>query len=346
MSSIEDAGLRLASITCRGAVTVGKSLAIDGHENGRQRVVTHAHSDHMVDIAESIRNSPRIIAHPATFEIMEVLGVAVPRDKIYGIGYGEKIDLEDGVARAIRSKHILGSLQILYTHASGISVVYTGDFKDPGSGTEIPESDIVITEATYGSPEHVRPYKDMVEELLADLVAELLSRGPLAIKAYYGKQQEVMDILRNHGIEAPYIAGSKVYKISKIAEKYGLKIGDIFLDGTREADEIIRQGWYIYFTHTVSRNIYSNNYGYRYTILHLTGWEKSLYRAVDQNIYVFSFSGHSDFEDLLTYVENAKPKLVIVDAYRGEKNAVKFSAYLEKKLGVRSKPLPLADLCR
>lgn len=345
MSSIEGMDLRLVSITCRGAVTVGRSLAIDGHEDNRQRVVTHAHSDHMIDIAGSIRNSPKIIAHPATFEIMEVLGITIPRDKIHKILYGEKIDLEDGVARAIRSKHILGSLQILYTQASEISVVYTGDFKDPGNGTEIPESDIVITEATYGSPEHVRPYKDMVEELLADLVIELLSRGPLVIKAYYGKQQEVMEILRNHGVEAPYIANNKVYKISKIAEKYGLKIGDIFLDGTREAEEIARQGWYIYFTHIVSRDAHSSTYGYKHTILHLTGWEKNLYRAVDKNIYIFSFSGHSDFEDLLTYVENAKPKLVIVDAYRGEKNAVKFSAYLEKKLGIRSKPLPQAGLC-
>lgn len=345
MIGAEGIDAQLASITCRGAVIIGKSLSIDGHEGSRQRVVTHAHSDHMVDIAESIRSSPRIIAHPATFEIMEVLGVTIPKDKIYRIGYGEKIDLEDGVMRVIRSKHILGSIQVLYTLENGVSVVYTGDFKDPGGGTEIPESDVVITEATYGSPDYVRPYKDMVEELLADFVIELLSRGPLVIKAYYGKQQEVMEILRSHGVEAPFIANSRVYRISKIAEKYGLKIGDILLEGTREAEEVVRQGWYIYFTHTISRNLYSNTYGYRHTILHLTGWEKNLYRAVDQNIYIFSFSGHSDFEELLTYIESAKPRLVIVDAYRGERNAIKFSEYLERKLGIRSKPLPQASLC-
>ena len=335
----------LASITCRGAVIVGRSLSIDGHEGNRLRVVTHAHSDHMVDIAESIRNSPRIIAHPATFEIMEILGVTIPRDKVYKVEYGEKIDLRDGVVRILRSKHILGSIQVLYTLENGISIAYTGDFKDPGSGTEIPESDIIITEATYGSPDYVRPFKDIVEELLADLVTQLLSRGPLIIKAYYGKQQEVMDILRNYGIEAPFVADNKVYRISKIAEKYGLRIGDILLKGTAEAEEIARQGWYIYFTHTTSRDLLNNAYGYKYTILRLTGWEKNLYRAIDQNTYVFAFSGHSDFEELLTYVENAKPRLVIVDAYRGNKNAVRFSTYLEKKLGIRSKPLPQQTLC-
>lgn len=341
----ESIDVLLASITCRGAVVIGKSLSIDGHEGYRQRIVTHAHSDHMVDIAESVRNSPRIIAHPATFEIMEVLGVIIPKEKIHRVTYGDKIELEDGVATAIRSKHILGSIQVLFTSEKGFSVVYTGDFKDPGNGTEIPESDVVITEATYGSPDYVRPYKDMVEELLADLVTELLSRGPLVIKAYYGKQQEVMEILRSHGVEAPFIANNKVYRISKIAEKYGLRIGDILLEGTREAEEVVRQGWYIYFTHTISRNIFSNTHGYRHTILHLTGWEKNLYRAINSHVYVFSFSGHSDFEDLLTYIENARPRLVIVDAYRGERNAIKFAEYLERRLGIKSRPLPQVSLC-
>lgn len=342
MDGIDDL---MASITCRGAVIVGKDLSIDGHEDNRLRVVTHAHSDHLIGITESGRNSPKIVAHPATFEIMDILGITIPREKIYKVSYGEKIDLGNGVVKTLRSKHILGSIQTLYLSENGVSVVYTGDFKEPGNGTEIPESDIVITEATYGSPDYVRPYKDIVEELLADLVAQLLSRGPLVIKAYYGKQQEVMEILRNHGVEAPFIANNKIYKISKIAEKYGLNIGDIFLEGTAEAEEITRQGWYIYFTHNTSRKPLANAHGYKHTILHLTGWEKSLYRAIDNNTYVFAFSGHSDFEELLTYVENAKPRLVIVDAYRGDKNAIKFSSYLEKKLGIRSRALPLPTLC-
>ncbi|MEM4969963.1 MAG: MBL fold metallo-hydrolase [Sulfolobales archaeon] len=336
-----------ATITCRGAVLLGKSLSIDGHEAHRIRVVTHAHSDHMLDIGESIKSSPKIIAHPATLEIMSILGIDIPSNKMYKAEYGDEIRLEDGTLEILRSKHIIGSIQAYFVSETGFSAVYTGDFKDPISGTEIRESDIVVTEATYGSPEYVRPYKDIIDELLADFVSELLSRGPIIIKAYYGKQQEVMEILRRYGIAAPYIAGNKVYRISKVAEKYGVKIGDLFLEGTKEAEEIVKQGWYIYFTHTSSKkpnNIFSNN-GYRHTVVYLSGWERELYRMIDRNTYIFSYSGHSDFEDLITYIDRARPRYVIVDAYRSGDNARKFAKYLEEKLNINSSYKPEISIC-
>jgi putative mRNA 3-end processing factor len=347
MESYDDQIEAMARISCRGAVLIGQELAVDGHEPYRYRVITHAHADHLVDINISIRDSPKILAHPATFELVEVLGISVPSDKAIKVNYGDKISLGRGTLRILRSRHILGSIQVLYTSDHGLSAAYTGDFKDPGRGTEIPESDVIITEATYGSPDYVRPYKDIVDELLADFVSEMLSRGPLIIKAYYGKQQEVMEILRNYGIDAPYIANTRVYRISKIAEKYGLRIGDIFLEGTREASEITRQGWYIYFTHTTrNTTISSKTHGYRHTIIYLSGWEKKLYRAIDNNTYIFSYSGHSDFEDLLFYIDNAKPRLVIVDAYRGGDKAKKFAKYVEEKLNIRTKYQPQNILCK
>ncbi|MDT7888038.1 MAG: MBL fold metallo-hydrolase [Desulfurococcales archaeon] len=333
-------------ISCRGAVLIGEKIAVDGHEPHRVRIITHAHSDHMVDIDESIRSSPRIFAHPATFEIMDILGISIPSNKAFKVDYGGEIHLEDGILKFLRSKHILGSIQTYYVSREGVSVVYTGDFKEPGSGTEIRESDIVITEATYGSPEYIRPYKDIIDELLADFVSELISRGPLIIKAYYGKQQEVMEVLRKGGIAAPYIAGNKVYMISKVAEKYGAKIGDLFLEGTREAEEIIKQGWYIYFTHTSSRkNSITIGREHRHTVLYLSGWERELYRMIDRNTYVFSYSGHSDFEDLIVYIDRARPKYVIVDAYRSGENAKKFSKYLEERLKIKASYRPVISIC-
>jgi len=347
MGGLSSATDYIADISCRGAVLLGRTLSADGHEQRRLRVVTHAHADHMIGIEESIRDSPKIIAHPATFEIMDVLGISVPGNKAYRVEYGSEIPIEGGILRILRSKHILGSIQAYYISEGGVSAVYTGDFKDPGAGTEIPESDLVVTEATYGSPEYVRPYKDIVEELLADFVSELLARGPLIIKAYYGKQQEVMEVLRRYGVSAPYIAGSKVYRISKVAEKYGVKIGDILLEGTKEAEEAVRQGWYIYFTHTSARKINSGGAGreHRHLILYLSGWERELYRALDQYTYVFSYSGHSDFEDLLLYIDRARPKRVIVDAYRSGENAKRFAKYLEERLGIRASYRPEITIC-
>lgn len=347
MAGLDSAVDPIADINCRGAVLLGRALSADGHEPRRLRVITHAHADHMIDIELSIRESPKIIAHPATFEIMEVLGISVPSNKAHRVDYGSEVRVEGGSLRILRSKHILGSIQAYYLSDEGASAVYTGDFKEPGAGTEIPESDLVVTEATYGSPEYVRPYKDIIDELLADFVSELLARGPLIIKAYYGKQQEVMEILRRYGISAPYIAGGKVYRISKVAEKYGARIGEIFLEGTREAEEVMRQGWYIYFTHTSTKRINSVGIGreHRHIVLYLSGWEKELYRALDQYTYVFSYSGHADFEDLVLYIDRARPRRVVVDAYRSGDNARRFAKYLEEKLGIRASHRPEISIC-
>lgn len=325
-------------INNRGAIILGDTIVADGYEKGyRYRVVSHAHSDHLNDLSKSLKEIILLFGHKATFEILDVLNVSIPRDKIQEVDYGTRIRIDNTIVEFLRSKHILGSIQTLVT-INDVKAVYTGDFKEPGSGSEIPECDVVIMEGTYGSPEYRRPFKDAVEDLLADFISELLSKGSIVIHAFYGKQQEVMSILRERDIDAPYIASQKVYKISKIAEKYGYKIGEIILENTREANEIIKDNWFIYFTH-VNTNT-SNRFKHSIHV-YLTGWEyQMLYRQIDSNRYVFAFSDHADFEELIDYVELSKPKLVIVDAYRGGDNARKLANYIEKNLKIRSIAMP------
>ncbi|MEM4484415.1 MAG: MBL fold metallo-hydrolase [Sulfolobales archaeon] len=337
-----------AHINSRGGVVINNKIVADGFENTKYRFISHAHSDHTLDLGLSIRSSQIIYAHKATFEILEVLEDGVPRYLRNPMNYGDRICIDDDCIEIVEARHILGSAQLVYSSPRAGTIVYTGDFKDPGRGTKIISgADIVITEATYGSPAYVRRFKDIAGEALIDLVIHLLSKGPVYISAYYGKQQEVMDLLRSGGVTAPFIAPEKVYRISKIAEKHGLRIGEVIHENSREAEEIYREGWYIYFTHPMSgvrsimRRSYFNTH-LRPSVIYLSGWLfESLYRSIDDRSYIFSFSDHADFHELIDYIDMARPKMVIIDSFRSGENGRKFAREVKKRLGIRSIALPV-----
>jgi putative mRNA 3-end processing factor len=72
----------------------------------------------------------------------------------------------------------------------------------------------------------------------------------------------------------------------------------------------------------------------------VTGWEFSVpRRQIAPNEYIVALSDHADFNELLQYVSESKPKLVITDNYRtGE--AVSLAREIEKRLGIPAKPSP------
>jgi len=335
-------------IDVRGGVVIRNKIVADGHYNLDTRFVSHVHTDHLNDIDASIKYMKRFIAHKATFDLLEALDIFVPKHSRIPLEYGAGYELGEDYIEILRAKHILGSAQLKYVSRDGSVIIYTGDFKEPGRGTEIyQEPDILISEATYGDPSYVRSFKDLAEDVLADLVTQLLSKGPIYVFAYYGKQQEVMDLLRRKGVVAPFIAPDKVYRLSKVAEAHGMKITDLFHESSKEALEIMRDGWFIYFTHPVQspRIKLIRRVNQRSEIkaqsLYLTGWLfDTVYKSVNDNTYIFSFSDHADFHELIDYIEMSRPKIVIIDAFRSGEIGKKFAKEVKKRLGIEAIPLP------
>ena len=87
--------------------------------------------------------------------------------------------------KLIKAKHIPGSAQVEIEY-EGTRLTYTSDFKKPGSETPIIESDVLIMDAIYGRPEYVRDFDDLIEEILADFIKELLTKGPVYVYGYVG----------------------------------------------------------------------------------------------------------------------------------------------------------------
>lgn len=326
------------------AILIGENFAVDGFAEKPVRVITHAHYDHILGLRNSILYSRQIIATPATHDLILTLGYVsgndlktLYRNKMVRLSYYEEYIYGEEKLVLIPSEHILGSAQVLIeTH--NIRVGYTGDFK-LGKNTKIMNDlDVLIIESTYGDPTYRRPFKNEVEDLLVDIVLDGLEMyGRVVIFGYHGKIQEAMQILRRNGIQEPFLMPKRIYQVTKIAEKYGFNIGEYYNVKSLKGREILKSNKYILFEHFNKVNY--RRLGSNTLYIVLSGWmfEEPI-KKLDEYTWLVALSDHADFDELIEYVENAKPKLVIVDGSR-QGNAEALARELNKR-GWRSIVLP------
>jgi len=326
--------LSLLRILIDGGIKVGNDIVIDGFDSSLFRVITHIHSDHVVSLDRSVSIGSKLIGTALTIEWLKILKSLPNNYKLTSLDYGEKIKINDMRLELIKACHIPGSSQVKIELNNGVTLTYTSDFKKPGTETPIIESDVVIIDAVYGRPEYVREFDEYIDEVMADFIKQLLSEGPVYIYGYYGKIQEVMALLRNYGIEAPYIVPLKHYKLCKIAERFGLRFGDYVLAGTDEALDIMKDDWYIYFSHMGRRITSLGNH------VILSGWEFSRpFRRINSRSWLIAFSDHADFKGLVKYVVESNARVVIVNKPRST-GAEEFAEYLRRKLNINAHVYP------
>jgi putative mRNA 3-end processing factor len=328
----------LARIDRNGAIQFLAKLCIDGHVNGCfARIVTHIHSDHTLHLNKSITYCKYIAGTPTTLDLLDTLGHAIPKNKQIPLGYSEITTLDEYKVRFEFADHIPGSAQVVVEH-DGLSLAYTSDFKNPGTRTKIIEQPhVLVIDATYGNPKHVREKEEVIWSKFVELLKKLLMRGSVALYAYYGKAQDIMLKLREWGIDAPFLLTSSQWRVYKVLEKYGYRVEDTFLLSSREAEEIKKSKWYLEVRHTA--NIPSYDIDINSHVI-LTGrLLKSILRMNTANVWIVGISGHADFNDLVYYVDVSRPDILIVDGYRSE-HAHIFASYVKEHLGVRSVVLP------
>jgi putative mRNA 3-end processing factor len=327
-----------AAINGKGAILLGEYIACDSFDDAKPlRVVTHAHYDHLTGLQQSLRKCKAVIMTAATKDLLEAMRGrwSLMRENIKTLAYEETLTYEDEKLTLHFADHILGTAQVLVEDDEGTRILYTSDFKLPK--TPIIDADVLVIEATYGNPLQVRPFEKVVENALISLVERGLKQGPVYIFGYHGKLQEVMQILRNARVEAPFIVPEKVFRISKICEKHGMKLGRYLLFSEEEAQSMLkRKESYIALYHMNSRRFIGKD---AFRIL-VSGWEfSSPRRQIGDNEHIIALSDHSDFKGLLQYVEESKPKLVVTDNYRVGA-AKTLAKQIEKRLKIPAKPLP------
>ena len=328
-----------ATVTTKGAVLLGKHVACDGFDETKPvRVVTHAHSDHMLGLRQSLKQCGAVVMTPATKDLIDAL--KGPRFLMGGnvktLDYGEAFMYEDERLTLHYADHILGTAQVLVEDEEGTRILYTSDFKF--SRTPVVEADVLVLEATYGNPYRVRPFGMMAEGIFVSLVEQGLKRGPVYVFGYHGKLQEIMQVLYEAKVKVPFVVPEKIFQVSKVCERHGMKFGRrLLLFSEEKAQSILCQREpCIVFYHMHSRRKVEKE-GLR---IYASGWQfvKPCQR-IGEGEYRVALSGHSDFNELLYYVEKCRPKMVITDNHRSG-DAFVLAREIERRLNIPARPVP------
>ena len=329
-----------ATISKTGAVLLGKHVACDAYDENRPiRIVTHAHADHMIGMAKSLKTCEFSVMTPATKDLIDALKGPrwLARGPVKTLDYGEPLTYGDETLTLHYADHILGTAQVLVEDKEGSRMLYTSDFRF--SKTPLVDTDTLVMEATYGDPVRVRPFSMMVEGMLISMVEQGLKQGPVYVFGYHGKLQKMMRLLYEAKIKVPFLVPEKIHNVSKVCERHGMKLGKQLLDfDCEEAQSMINQNEpSVVFYHSYSRKRIEREA----LQIHASGWEfRKPCRRIGANKYVVALSDHSDFNELLEYVERCNPKLVITDKHRSEAAGL-FAREIEKRLKIPARAAPV-----
>jgi putative mRNA 3-end processing factor len=327
-----------ALVTKSGAVLLGDSVACDAFDASRPlRVVTHAHADHLGGLRSSLRHCEKVLMTKATRDLAETLNESLKlKDAatVKTLEYGKVIKYKEEKISLIKADHILGAAQVLVEDAGGIRIVWTGDFRL--DGTPVVDCDVLVVEATYGSPSCRRNFDVDVRELLVSMIEKRLRGGAVYVFGYHGKLQEVMQILRDADVAVPFVMPERVYEVTKVCENHGMRLGCLSLSTGNEGHELLDGNLpCVAFYHMNSRQ----HVGLRNARICVSGWEfHSPCRQIGDREHLVALSDHSDFDGLIEYVKRSKAKQVITDNYRS--NGDMLAKEISKRLGVSAVAMP------
>ena len=302
-----------------------QKLFVDaGGKRNETIVVSHAHSDHA-----KISKTNQYIMTPATAEMLD--GQLRP-GQLQALPFGKTLDLNGFGVSLHEAGHIFGSAQVKI--ANGLTTVVTADMKLQKSlvnePAEILKSDILVIESTFGKPEYVFPSREKVYEDMMGWISHNLGRKHFIVLSGYatGKAQELTKFCNEFMDETP-VVHEKIFDQNRACEKHGLKLGDYLkLDhNLRDANILIVP------PSTMDPHLFQ-------VIEHFTG-KKALSAMATGGpgrrgfSKTFPLSDHADFNQLLEYVRQSEPKLVLTQ-YGFPRE---FAFQVRRKLGIPARPL-------
>jgi len=328
-----------ATVTTKGAVLLGKHISCDAFDETKPlRLVTHAHSDHMLGLGQSLKHCEAVVMTPATKDLIDAMKgpCFLVRGNVKTLDYGEAFSYGDEQLTLHYADHILGAAQVLVEDGEETRILYTSDFRI--FRTPVVEADVLVLEATYGNPHHVRPFGIMAEGILVSLVEQGLKRGLVYVFGFHGKLQEIMQILYKAKVKVPFIVPEKVFQVSKVCERHGMKFGRHLLLFSEERAQLIlcQREPCIVFCHTHSRRKVEKEA----LRIYASGWQFGKpCQKIGEGEYRVALSGHSDFNELIYYVKKCRPKMVITDNHRFG-DAFALAKEIEKRLNIPAMPIP------
>ena len=285
----------------------GTLLSLD-NTKGDISFISHAHSDHV-----KRKVIKEVIASEETLHISGIVGkkVALKEVELFDAG------------------HIVGARQISID-LDGKRVGYTGDMRLKegifNEKAEIMDADEIYIDGTYADP--MFKFRDPFE-VYDDIVKWVnLNKDKIIIFGAYpiGKTQELVKVFNENGITP--VLHAKNYEYTKRYIEVGVSL-DAIRAGTEEASEVMKDGAVLIvpnnaLNYKIKKGL-SLVYGKDVLFAKATGWALKYNFNVDA---VFPLSDHSDFYDIVEYIELSGAKRVHV---MFTKNKEHVARYFEKK---------------
>ncbi len=301
-------------------------------------IVTHAHSDHFA----AMNSYSTTFATQATIDLFNKIKKTKTRSNFISVEFNEQLKLQpdspDVKISFIPSGHILGSASVFIENDNS-RFLFSGDVGGKGQLTSLAplkavQADILVVEATFGSPELVFPSREETSmEILkwsANVIKEkknvLFSAGRL------GSSQELIKLFNNL-TNLNVITHGEVTQLSEIYQKHGVKL--VFHDSkSEEGKEILRNGEAIIIQPRGKKIVpYFITEHVECKTAIVTGMASRFqYRNYDAS---FPLSSHANFHELIEYIKEVSPELVFT-IYGLEK---KLAKAITRELDIPAIPL-------
>jgi putative mRNA 3-end processing factor len=327
-------------ITEDGTIIIGENISCDGSSIDKPvSVISHAHGDHTKHFESALSYCNYVITSAQTKDMLiaERGSWLKWRRNFIGLSYGAPFDVSQHErVKLFPVKHMLGASQVLVETTDGL-VLYTGDFSYPN--TNPIKTDVLIMEATYGSPEDVRQQNErqLLNQFISLIIREIEQRKPVYVFAHPGKIQCLMSILTNADVKIPFICGPKDFQWIEIYRRNGYTIGTVLQQGSQEAIEIQKSGNPFISFHRIGSIVPEAKDFLKIRVSAFMAKED--FYKLQPNYYVIALSDHADFNGLLEYVRKSEAQLVITDSSRCPK-AYTLAREIKNRLGIEALALP------
>jgi len=349
-----------ANINEQGSILLGKNTVVDGYDHSREiGVFSHIHKDHIELFTYALHECSAIFLSPPTFDLLAALEQDDEENispETYFIGrHIHRLDFDVPITpkkylRDIKSEqvfsdmitlkkahHILGSSQVLINTDDGKDIVYSSDFSYPE--TSPIKCDVLVLDATHGDPMfNAVVDSQSLENRLVECVDQQLEAGnQVCIRSHIGRLQYTMSLLsKNIAKNIPFLSTTKNKKLAPIYEKYGMPIRELIDSNSFDAEEKFEKRYPFIEFKTIPEAKSIAEMDNRACVFHLGGRHLGgrttiIQHPGDDKNYYLEFGDHGNYSNILKYVDECSPKLVITDNYRskwGEKLAQRISEEL------------------
>jgi len=265
-------------------------------------LVSHAHGDH----TGGFRYKGLKQSTPQTRDIHR----ALHNNRIANfrpLEINSQLLVDDIRVKALDAGHMLGSAQFLID-TPNTSILYTGDINCVNTLTtkaaEPEQCDVLVIEATYGSPRYRFPTRETVYAEIVEWTLETIKQGRIPCLHVYaaGKAQEVVRLF-NVYTHLPVIVNPRLDGVNETYHKSGVHL-NWFSSESRDGKTILDKDPCVYLTTPSDRT----HIGRRFSRAYATGWALSL----NGRVTAFPLSSHADFDQLISFVKACDPDQVYI----------------------------------